>query len=442
MKNFTKMFRVFTLIMAVTLVGFTSCSKFDDSSIWEKINGLDAEQKALKEQVELLKAHAAGLHIKSYTVDETTNTWTLTMSDGKVITVTNGTNGENGENGADGSNLALESAIQTSVSVKMPAEVDFTVAPKWKLIDKWNSTAAKFVKGTFNGREAVAFYIAPAYGNMAKTPSYTVPTNVDITKGYFVFAQVTFTYNDGSDPISFQVDAYTAPEPAGTLHDFTQIGEGKPYKSVEQIIPVTSVTDYNGNVYKVVELGGLYWITSNLRTTHFEDGTEITRADGADAWKALNGAAGYTVWTTTKFPNAEENFPIIGALYNFAVVNNEKSLLTGPDKTKWRTATKADFIALEKECESADDIMSDVTDATVGGWFFMFVGNNKFGFNGQSVGSIDDQGVMSTGGEMTYWAYTLAEEDNTKAVVRTEFEEYEELSRNGGYSIRMVMDAE
>lgn len=441
MKKFTKMFRVFTLMMAVTLISFTSCSKFDDSSIWEKINGLDAEQKALKEQVELLKAHAAGLHIKSYTVDEATNTWTLTMSDGKIITVTNGTNGENGTNGTNGTNLALESAIQTSVSIKMPVEVDFNVAAKWKLIDKYSNTAAKFVKGTFNGREAIAFYIAPEYGSMSKTPSYTIPLNIDVTKGYFVFAQVTFTYNDGSDPITFQVDAYTETAPTGTLYDFTQIGAGLEYKSIEQIIPITSVTDYDGNVYQVVELGGLYWITSNLRTKHFDDGTAITRADGADAWKALNGAAGYTAWTTTTFPDAEANFPLIGGLYNYAVVNHARYLLTGADMKKWRVATKADFEAMEKECDSYKDLATAITDEVLGGWFRYFVGNNKLGFNGQCIGNIDDQGVINDSGDLIYWTSTRAE-DNTKAVVHTEFGEFEDNLLNCGFSIRMVMDAE
>ena len=44
---------------------------------------------------------------------------------------------------------------------------------------------------------------------------------------------------------------------------------------VDGIIP-DAVTDYDGNTYDAVRIGEQVWMASNLRTTHYADGTEIT----------------------------------------------------------------------------------------------------------------------------------------------------------------------
>jgi len=35
------------------------------------------------------------------------------------------------------------------------------------------------------------------------------------------------------------------------------------------------VTDYDGNIYHIVQIGNQCWMRENLRTTHYADGNEI-----------------------------------------------------------------------------------------------------------------------------------------------------------------------
>jgi uncharacterized protein (TIGR02145 family) len=53
-------------------------------------------------------------------------------------------------------------------------------------------------------------------------------------------------------------------------------------KATEPDTEITSVTDYDGNVYPVVKIFNQYWMAENLKTTRLNDGTPITLA--SDHW--------------------------------------------------------------------------------------------------------------------------------------------------------------
>ncbi|MBO4481797.1 MAG: T9SS type A sorting domain-containing protein [Bacteroidales bacterium] len=57
----------------------------------------------------------------------------------------------------------------------------------------------------------------------------------------------------------------------GKVVEFTtkEYTDGKPCKGHE------TVTDYEGNIYNTVEIGGVCWTKENMRTKHYADGTEI-----------------------------------------------------------------------------------------------------------------------------------------------------------------------
>lgn len=49
----------------------------------------------------------------------------------------------------------------------------------------------------------------------------------------------------------------------------------------------TTLTDYDGNIYDVIEISGQYWTKQNWKCTKLNDGTPLTKVTGSVAWAAL-----------------------------------------------------------------------------------------------------------------------------------------------------------
>jgi len=93
-----------------------------------------------------------------------------------------------------------------------------------------------------------------------------------------------------------------------------------------------AVKDADGNVYATGTIGKQVWLLENLRTTKYNDGTEIKLVKDGKQWAALkSGAYCY-------FNNSEENLSEYGALYNWYTVNTGKLCPKGwhvPTDTEW-----------------------------------------------------------------------------------------------------------
>jgi len=101
--------------------------------------------------------------------------------------------------------------------------------------------------------------------------------------------------------------------------------------------PSTSTyADYDGNIYTTIIIGNQEWMIENLRTTHYNDGTEILNLVDIGDWAIdTNGAyCWYNNNITYKTP--------YGALYNWNVVNN----IHGLAPIGWRIPTLSDFNTL------------------------------------------------------------------------------------------------
>lgn len=85
-----------------------------------------------------------------------------------------------------------------------------------------------------------------------------------------------------------------------------------------------TVTDIDGNTYGWKKIGAQYWMTSNLKTTHYNDGTDITNVTDNAAWIALTTEA--YCWYSNDYATYG---PVYGALYNWYAVNTGKLAPTG-----------------------------------------------------------------------------------------------------------------
>jgi uncharacterized protein (TIGR02145 family) len=96
-----------------------------------------------------------------------------------------------------------------------------------------------------------------------------------------------------------------------------------------------TVKDYEGNVYKTIKIGNQWWMTENLKSTKFNDGSAIQLITNNSTWSNLV-SAGYC-WYDNDAETYKSNY---GALYNGYAVNTGKLSPKGwhiPTNTEWST---------------------------------------------------------------------------------------------------------
>lgn len=94
----------------------------------------------------------------------------------------------------------------------------------------------------------------------------------------------------------------------------------------------TSVADIDGNIYTVVKICDKFWMTANLKTTRYNDGTEIPTNLTNTQWEATTAGA-FAIYDATEANNA-----LYGKLYNWFAASSGKLAPTG-----WHVATEAEW---------------------------------------------------------------------------------------------------
>lgn len=95
------------------------------------------------------------------------------------------------------------------------------------------------------------------------------------------------------------------------------------------------VRDINNNSYGVVTIGSQVWMTENLRTTHYNDGTEIHVVTDDATWSTLTTDA----YTWHKDTDTRQGFH-----YNYAVVDASNPKNVCP--TGWHVPSSTEFQTL------------------------------------------------------------------------------------------------
>jgi uncharacterized protein (TIGR02145 family) len=167
-----------------------------------------------------------------------------------------------------------------------------------------------------------------------------------------------------------------------------------------------NVSDVDGNDYKTIVIGNQTWIAENLRTTKYNDNSEIPLVTGNDEWRQLN-TPGYC-W----YENNEGYYKkLYGAYYNWYTVNTGKLCPSGwhvPADEEWKSLEmylgmsqgSADFWYARGTSEGAK-----IREAGSENWAPGIVsGTNDTGFTGLPAGirNIYD-GVFTGEGYYTYW---------------------------------------
>ncbi|MFC1492544.1 fibrobacter succinogenes major paralogous domain-containing protein [candidate division KSB1 bacterium] len=85
-------------------------------------------------------------------------------------------------------------------------------------------------------------------------------------------------------------------------------------------VDIGTVTDIDGNTYKTIKIGDQWWMTENLRVTHFRNGVEIPNVTGNAEWMNLSSGA-YCMWE-----NNSTTAAVMGHIYNWYAVDDSRVL--------------------------------------------------------------------------------------------------------------------
>jgi len=127
---------------------------------------------------------------------------------------------------------------------------------------------------------------------------------------------------------------------AGTIYylrAYASNSEGTGYGMALSFTTDSPLTDVEGNTYNTVDIGRQSWMAENLKTTKYNDNTNIPIITDKTTWASLS-TAGYCWYNN----DLTTNKPSYGALYNWYAITSQKLCPTGwhiPSTSEWSTLT-------------------------------------------------------------------------------------------------------
>ena len=195
------------------------------------------------------------------------------------------------------------------------------------------------------------------------------------------------------------------------------------------------ITDIDGNIYHTVPIGTQVWMVENLKTTKYNDGTEIPLImDTAEAWYKLN-APGYCWY------NDDESYKkTAGALYNFHALNTGKLCPKG-----WHVPTDKEWTTLTEFLGGENVAGGKMKETGTGHWTSPNTGaTNSSGFTALYAGFRGKTGFIPlSNGTALFWSSTAFDEKdgwtryllfNNEAIGRNNGGKYH------GFSVRCLKD--
>lgn len=211
----------------------------------------------------------------------------------------------------------------------------------------------------------------------------------------------------------------------------------------------STVTDFDGNVYRTVKIGDQWWMAENLKVAHYRNGDPIPNVVDNVAWRELAADA------CCVYNNDPANVAIYGKLYNWYAISDNRNI--APEG--WHVPTDYEWKQMEMYLGMSQ------TDADAVGWRGTDEGGKlkeicESYWATPNVGATNETGFSAIPGgyrvgetgafvEMDYFAYFWSTSESvsypTKAIFRNLYHNNSIIGRgeNGkkcGKSIRCVRD--
>lgn len=179
-----------------------------------------------------------------------------------------------------------------------------------------------------------------------------------------------------------------------------------------------TVSDYDGNKYTIIKIGLQWWMSENLKTTHFADGTEIPRIENNAEWDNLD----ITDKAYCYYENSPASGGTYGALYTWSAAMNgagstdgNPSYVQGACPEGWHLPSDSEWIELEMflgmtwaeafalgwRGEDEGNMLK-----TTSGWDMNGNGTNSSGFTALPGGYRVDNLFTDLGKTTAYWSTT------------------------------------
>ena len=203
---------------------------------------------------------------------------------------------------------------------------------------------------------------------------------------------------------------------------------------INVIAPSETVTDIDGNVYNTVTIGTQTWMLENLKTTKYNDGTDIPNITDPVTWEGLS-TPGYC-W----YDNDIDNKPTYGAIYNFYTVNTAKLAPNG-----WHVPTDEEFTTLTDYLGGAYIAGGKLKEAGTEHWYSPNAGaTNETGFTALPGGFRATYGLFDFIKSGGFW-WSASEGSATEAHGRNMYYDGRDVwidygSKKFGASVRCIKD--
>lgn len=158
-----------------------------------------------------------------------------------------------------------------------------------------------------------------------------------------------------------------------------------------------TVTDIDGNVYRTVKIGDQIWMAENLRTTHYNDGTEIPMITYDSNVMKQTSYGAYSL-----YDNDPNYLMTHGGLYNWYAIESNKLQPEG-----WHIASTEEWLKLFQYV--GEHQASKLSSTT--GWLYSF-GTDEYCFSAKPISNID-----SEKGFAQWWTTNIYDTNNANVVM-------------------------
>jgi uncharacterized protein (TIGR02145 family) len=157
-----------------------------------------------------------------------------------------------------------------------------------------------------------------------------------------------------------------------------------------------SVSDIDGNSYRIVTIGTQTWMAENLRSTKFTNGTSIQLMEDASVWGSWSSGTGYC-WYNNDMAKYKDTY---GALYNCNAVRDWVYRLC---PTGWHVPSVDEWSILESYLGGWSVAGDKLKEIGTTHWRTGNAGTNSSGFTALPGGTRGDNGSFGQLGSTGYW---------------------------------------